>query len=656
MSQSATSSLKVQRLPLLIRKAQRQFDPFRFAYLSTLLIISLFILWLYRDIDNTFKKVYQSFIANEVVLTAGLAENIEKRIAQTLPANPVERLKKDPNLRRTINDLLALFSTSHFRYVYLLVEKEGRLRYLADGSKELNQRGLFGQRFTPDTKAWTRALASGRPQFSVQKDYTGLWLTYYYPLKIWPKTRALLIFDISLQAYTAFSKLLEPLKKLLKVLSFTLLLLLGATVVWSILFYRQRRKNSIDPLTRLYNRNLLLRIKDHIDLTDTSVLMIDLDHFKRINDRYGHETGDMALIHAARILQRCTRIDDIVIRYGGEEFLVFIVGVSDRKQVIEIARRIHQGFHRQPLKAENRAIPLTASIGVVPVPGATLGVEEAIRLADKMLYIAKTSGRDRVAVYEEESTEPRPLLFNEIEEIIEKGGLFFLYQPIVCAKSKKIVRYEVLARLRGKNHIYTPDEFIPPLQGTLAYRTLSKQLLQHAFSLCRDKGVALSINFDVSDFLDETLFEMIVDEVRRHKDQAKRLTIELLEERTLPDLSLVSQKIDRLRNLGIRIAIDDYGKGYAGLNYLIHFRPDFVKIDRLIITKAVEDPTILGILKTLQSAATQLKIETVAEGVENADMADMVERIGIDYMQGYYFGKPSKSLIGKSEEESEHEK
>lgn len=628
----------------IIKKAHLRLDPLRVLYVITLLIITFFVFWLHKDIDDTFEKVYSSFIANEVTLTGELAENIEKKIAEKVPDHPIIRLAKNPELQHEIDNLLSLFSTTHFRYVYILAEDRGRLRYLADGSKEIDQRGLFGQKFDPDTDAWSKALTTAHPQFSIQKDYTGLWLTYYYPLKIWSDTRALLVFDISLQAYTGFSRILEPVKYLLKILSFTLLVLLAATIIWSTLFYIQRRKNSIDPLTHLYNRNLLLRIKNHIDLSTTSVLMVDLDHFKRINDRYGHEAGDTVLLHAARILQRVTRLDDIIIRYGGEEFLVFIVGVTDRKRILQIAYRIHQAFLEQPVKSHGETIHLTASVGVVPIPGKTMGIEDAIQLADKMLYIAKTSGRNRVVVFEEETDAPRPLLFKEIEELIEHGKLFFLYQPIVSAQSGEIVRYEVLARLRGKNRIFRPDEFIPPLRGTLVYRTLSKQLLENAFNLCREKEVSLSINFDINDFLDETLFEMIFDEIRTHKDIAERLTVELLEETTLPDLNLLSEKIQRLRELGIHIALDDYGKGYAGLNYLIYFRPDLVKIDRIIIAKAMEDKIVLDILKTLQDAASNMGVATVAEGIEDAETADMVKKIGINYMQGYFFGKPSEKI------------
>lgn len=114
-------------------------------YLLTLLVITIFVFWLHKDIDNTFNDVYRSFVTNEITLTGELAENIEKRIAGMAPDHPVERLRNDPKLRHDLDNLLSLFSTPHFRYVYLLVEKKGGLRYLSDGSREVDQRGLFGQ-------------------------------------------------------------------------------------------------------------------------------------------------------------------------------------------------------------------------------------------------------------------------------------------------------------------------------------------------------------------------------------------------------------------------------------------------------------------------------------------------------------------------------
>ena len=626
-----------------LRRAHLRLDPLKGIYFFALAAITAAVLWVYHDIDDTFRRVHDAFITNQTDMAGEFAENIERKLVQSVPDRPEERLAESEALRNRFDETLELFSTSHYRYVYLLHYDGKRLRYLADGTKEKSERGVFGQKFDPDDEAWLEALRSGEPRTSLQKDFTGLWLTFYYPVHAWGG-RDLLVFDISIEAYSAFLRLLSPINDLLKILSTLLVALLLFTMGWSVLYYFQRRKNSIDPLTHLYNRNLLLRIKNRIDLASTSVLMLDIDHFKRINDRYGHNMGDKVLFHVARVLQRITRLDDIVIRYGGEEFLVFIVGVTDRRKAIEIARRIQEAFHSQPLQTEEDTIRLTVSAGMVPNPGNVMGVEEAIQSADKMLYIAKTSGRDRLVVFAEEEERHRPVLFREIRTMIDEGRLFFCYQPIVDSATLRPVRYEMLARLRGEDRIYLPQEFIPPIRGTLAYRQLSKQLVETAIAAAEEHEVALSLNFDINDFLDETLFELLYDLLQAHPDVAKRLTVELLEENPIPDISLITEKIRRLRELGIKVALDDYGKGYAGLNYLIHFRPDLIKVDRSILFKALESPTIVAVLHTLKKTAQMLEIESVAEGVENEEMVDIVRRIGIEYMQGFHFGRPTESI------------
>ena len=626
-----------------LRKAQLRLDPLKGVYFFALVTITAAVLWVYHDIDETFRVVHDAFLRNQAEMAKEFAENLERKLVDLLPDRPEERLAENEALRRRLDEILELLSTGHYRYVYLLHYDGKKLRYLADGTREKSERGLFGQKYDPDDDAWRKALRSGKPHTSLQKDFTGLWLTYYYPIRPWGG-RDLLVFDISVKAYSGFQQLLSPIRELLKILSALLLTLLLFTMGWSILYYFQRRKNSIDPLTHLYNRNLLQRIKNRIDLSTTSVLLLDIDHFKRINDRYGHAVGDKVLIHVARVLQRITRLDDIVIRYGGEEFLIFLVGVGDRKKAVEIAHRIQEAFRSQPLQTEEETIRITVSAGLVPVPGNVMGVEEAIHCADKMLYVAKTSGRDRLVVFAEEEERRRPLLFTEIGTLIDEGKLFFCYQPIVESATLRPVRYEMLARLRGESRIYLPHEFVPPIRGTLAYRQMSKRLVETAIDVAREHRVDLSLNFDINDFLDDSLFELLYDRLETHPDVAKHLTIELLEENPISDLSRIVEKTRQLQRLGIKVALDDYGKGYAGLNYLIHFRPDLIKVDRSILHEAVANPTIVTLLRTLKKTAETLGIESVAEGVENREMVEIVRSIGIEYMQGYLFGRASESI------------
>ena len=626
--------------------------PYPLIYLIVLLAVTVSVLLFYRYVDRTFDELTEAFLRYQSKNIKEFAQNIEVRVVQLVPQRPVDVFKKSPALMEHVNHILSLFSTKSFRYVYILkLDDTGKLRYVADGSYEVDERGVFGQKFDPDSDAWLQALRSGQPVYRIQNNFTGLWITYYYPMKIWQKGRFLLVFDVSLSMLESFRTLILPIKGLLKSISAILIALFAMSLVWAVLFYLQRRKNSIDPLTRLYNRNMLEEVRRRIDLNKTSVILADLDHFKRINDRYGHDMGDEVLRYAARLLMRTTRQEDILIRYGGEEFLIFINGLQNRKDVGEIAARIHQAFLTAPMRYGDKELQVTVSMGVVPVPGTTMGLSEAILMADKMLYIAKTTGRNKVVIFGEEKQTPRPMLYHEIEDSINKGRLFFLFQPIWDANKMRIVKYEMLVRIRDEEgRVHLPDQFIPSIRGTGAYRELSKQVISRALEMIRKEGVAISINFDINDFLDETLFETLYDSFSGFKELTKELTIELLEENPVHDMKGLEEKIERLKSLGIKIAIDDYGKGYAGLEYILAFKPHILKIDKSLISRVFEHPHVIAILESVVHACRKIGIKTVAEGIDNELQLQKMRQIGFDYLQGYYLGRPSERLIKEEEQ------
>jgi len=631
----------------MFRRGSMLFLPYQVVYILALLAITLFVIWFYRDIDATFRTVSDQFIRNQISIVEEFSENIEKRLATLVPDDPVDTLAEHPELYEHVNHILSLFSTHHFRYVYILyLDPRGRLRYLADGSYETDERGLFGQKFDPDTDKWRKALESGRAVYVLQKDFTGLWITFYHPLKLWKNRRCLLVFDVSISTLKDFKETLSPIRELLKTVSAILLILLGISIAWSILYYLQRKKGSIDPLTRLYNRNVLPRIRQRIDLRSSSVILADIDHFKRINDRYGHDAGDRVLQFVSRLLLQSTRPEDILIRYGGEEFLILINDVTEKSRVLAIAQRVMNELSKRAVDYNGQRIGVTLSMGVVAIPGSAMTLDEAILHADKMLYIAKTTGRNRMVVYGEEKKIKRRLLFHEVEEAFAAGGLYFVFQPIVDARDFHIVKHEVLARLRdAEGNTFAPDAFIPSIHGTGLYRELTKELLLFTFETIRRHEVRLSINFDVNDFLDETLFEAIFDELSSNRELAHRLTIELLEERPVEDLEELVAKIDRLKALGIEIAIDDFGKGYAGLNYLLNFRPAIIKVDGELVRRIGTHPHVAAILKSIVSTGHVIGVKVVAEGIENEKVLKKMRSMGFDCLQGYFLAPPARHLL-----------
>ncbi|WP_457597455.1 putative bifunctional diguanylate cyclase/phosphodiesterase [Hydrogenimonas sp.] len=620
--------------------------PYQILYILVLLVITGVTIFFYRSIDTTFQKVSDQFIQSQLAIVEDFSKNIERRIEAFVPAEPLETLQTHEALKEHIDNILSLFSTSHFRYVYLLyLDDRGRLRYLADGSYETGERGMFMQKFDPETETWKKALQTGEPEAVIQKDFTGLWITFYYPLHIWKESRYLLVFDVSIETLEGFRQILQPIRNLLKTMSAILLALLFSSIAWSTLFYFQRKKNSLDPLTRLFNRNIIPQIKRRVDLANSAIVLADIDHFKRINDRYGHDAGDMVLQFLGRVLLQSTRPEDILVRYGGEEFLIILNGVAGEQEVRKILRRITETLARQHATYDGQNIPVQLSMGVVVQP-AGMELEEAILKADKMLYIAKTTGRNRAVFEGDESKKGRRLLFDEVKEMLENGGLYFEYQPIVRSKNLDIVKYEVLVRLEDENGtVHYPGEFLPAIHNTGLYRNLTKELLHMAFEIIHREGIRLSINFDINDFHDETIFEIIVDELKRSKMLARKITVELLEEHMIENIDAMVQKIERLKELGITIAIDDFGKGYAGLEYLLRFQPRIIKVDKSIVQDVFNHPHLEAILTSIVATCHAIGIEVVAEGVENERIMKKMQELGFDYLQGYYLGRPAKQIV-----------
>ncbi len=613
--------------------------PSQILYSIILFIVMIAVFFVYKDIDRSFSIVEKNYLQLQSQDIGKFSQNISEALKKIVLKDPIIELKRNVILQQKLNNILTLFSTKHYRYIYILyLDKKGRLRYLADGSYEKSQRGVFGQKFDPESDSWKEAIAENKMVHVTQHSFTDLWSTYYFPMTVWSQKHYLLVFDISLETLDGFRNLLLPFRNLLRVISIILIFLFIMSLVWSILFYLQRRKTTIDPLTKLYNRNMLYEVQKHINIQTTSVILADMDHFKRINDRYGHDAGDVVLQHAARFLMKATRAEDILIRYGGEEFLILINGISDKETLIKILQRISDEFTKHTIRYQDNNLGVTLSMGVVTPQKGILDFSEMITIADKMLYIAKTTGRNKFVIYGDEALrKKRTLLFSEVVEAIENNNLSFLYQPIYDAKTLTIEKFEILVRLYDKNgFIHYPDEFIPIIRGTTVYRELSKSLIQTACEKMAQKDIQLSINFDINDFMDETLFEELYDMLKQHESIVKRLSIELLEESPVEDLDALVIKVQRLKNIGVKIAIDDFGKGYAGFNYILHFRPHVLKVDRSVISQFFTHPYIPSIVDSIITVCHQLDIKTTAEGIEDERTLKKMQEVGFDTLQGYY--------------------
>ena len=444
-----------------------------------------------------------------------------------------------------------------------------------------------------------------------------------------------------MQAFNRFHKRVESFQNLLMNFLIVIILLLAFALLWLILFYYQRKRVITDPLTKLYNRHYLHEITPLIDLCFTSVIMVDIDHFKRINDHYGHNIGDEVLKQTAKIIQNLLRSKDKVIRMGGEEFLILIKGTNNKKTLMEILNRIHKFFNIHKIRTEKGEISITLSIGAVMTPCKEMPFNIALEEADKMLYIAKTTGRNRIVIYGEENNRYRSLLFSEIIESLEKGDLNCLFLPIIDINNQSIIMYETLAQLHYKNHTYLSEEFIPSILNTSHYKLYVKNMLLQVLTTIREKNISLIFNLNLKVACNDTIWCMVYEMIQSHKQIANRLIIELHElQPPIRTFDIFNEQLASIKLLGVKIAVKLLGNEFEGIQQVLSLNPDIIKIDRSFIILYWHDRRSRQILKSLVKTFKSFGIFIVVEGVEQQEIAKELKEMGVDAVQGFNFTKP----------------
>lgn len=412
-----------------------------------------------------------------------------------------------------------------------------------------------------------------------------------------------------------------------------------------------RKEAHTDPLTGLTNRQYLLDIQMQINLKDYDVMMIDLDHFKQVNDSYGHHIGDKVLKSVAKIIQKHTRSDDILIRYGGEEFLFLLYNPTNNIGITKnISERIRLNVQKVEKECKDFHIRPTVSIGIESHTERTKSLDEAILHADEMLYLAKRRGRNRIEFYDEiNSLQSRSfknkITVTEIKGMIEENHLICHYQPIVNAR-REIDKYESLVRLVDKEGaLMMPDAFLPIIKNTNIYADLTKKVIEYNFRFFKNREGDFTFNLSFSDLLNESIVTIILNELEAHPRMAKRLTIELLEDEMIDDFDAIEQVMLKLRELGIKFAIDDFGSGYANFGNIFKLHFDYLKINGELIRNIETSEYSRNMLESLSAFAKKAHVKTIAEYIEDEKIFESVKKYGIDLYQGYFIGKPTSELF-----------
>lgn len=403
-----------------------------------------------------------------------------------------------------------------------------------------------------------------------------------------------------------------------------------------------------DALTGLPNRRALF---DHLRKVAPStmpygsvtVMMLDLDGFKWVNDYIGHQAGDRVLAQAAAVFRDELGTGGFVARLGGDEFVAIIPGDVTGKALQNLHAHLAEVL-RQRISAEN-GVQIGVSIGAAASGEFCGDGEDLLRLADLAVYSAKAAGRGVAMAYDPSMKQEKAYRRNterELKAALLTGSIFLAHQPIVDALSGNVLGYESLARwqhpVRG---VIAPGEFIPIAEQSDLIVSLGRYVLDHALAELGPKdGCRISVNATGRQLLSENFVTTVRELLARHKVEPQRLCLELTETSLITDRDRVAEVMADLQAHGVRFAIDDFGAGYSSLNYLLRFKFDVLKIDRDFILDLDDKPEAPMIVTSIVALARSLGMKVVGEGIETPAQHRFLASAGCTALQGFLFGKP----------------
>ncbi|MCW8821646.1 MAG: bifunctional diguanylate cyclase/phosphodiesterase, partial [Sulfurovum sp.] len=373
-------------------------------------------------------------------------------------------------------------------------------------------------------------------------------------------------------------------------------------------------------------------------------MLIDIDEFKEINQKFGYEYGDIILKQFSEVLLATLPSSAIVVRIGGTEFLV--VTPKEVGNVEEQAQKVFEVLKEKKYLIGNEVQHVTVSMSAISIPEETMYIQNIERLLDEKLLEVKSNGKNGLGILGiTQLSEVQYTNIDYIREALDEERLICLYQPIYETKTKQIVKYEALVRLIDKDDpkkLIAPFYFMNVIKGTSQYIKMSKLVLRDVFiTLQTYKDVEISVNLDLDDLDNGDMMKLITHNLYENRTTANRLTFEILEEHEIKDYGKVMFYLQQLKAFGSKVALDDFGSGYASYSYLIQLDIDILKIDGSIIRELQTTPErAKTVLKSIKELAETFQYELIAEFVSHEDIYEMVKELDIQYSQGFYLGEP----------------
>ena len=542
-----------------------------------------------------------------------------------------------------------MLNTDEVKYIYILQKDDkGRFRFLLDASRD--DKAHFYQKFDVNNKKYVDLYKTKHAQIIDQTDIKSLYLTYLYPIIIDNNIIAIASIDISTKFKSDIAKSMTSFKILFKYLIFLIFLVIAIMTTYIFYYYLSRKKLFTDPLTKVFNRNYMQEIKLSLNLNNYAVAMIDLDRFKTVNDTYGHKAGDYVLAQSAKIIKNSLRDNDILIRFGGEEFLLLLYVRGNTKSAIAISERVRENIAKFDFIFENQEILMSASVGLNLHPSESKYLNEAIKIADKKLYIAKQNGRNQV-VSSLSDNEPQLLENTQIKDIdfvkraINENRVVCYFQPIYDVRKNNIIKHEALVRIIDINGtVISPFFFLPYIQYTNIHFKLTKRILQICFEAVKVTKNPISINVNYSDLINKDIESFIVNYLKSNKDLASKITFEILETDEITNIELFIQKITILHSMGCSISIDDFGSGYSNFKTVLDMEANYLKIDGTLVKNIDKDEKSYKVVKNIIQFAKDSEMKIIAEFVHSKEVYDKLIELDVDYVQGFYISEPKPNM------------
>ncbi|HHT9112826.1 MAG TPA: EAL domain-containing protein [Candidatus Wunengus sp. YC65] len=411
-----------------------------------------------------------------------------------------------------------------------------------------------------------------------------------------------------------------------------------------------------DPLTNLFNRRRFQKEIDDLLAysrrygVEGTLLFLDLDNFKYLNDVHGHQVGDGFLIELAGLLKGRLRQTDIVARLGGDEFAIYLPQVDTNQAMVVaegIAKLIEQ--HAMVIKGQQQPAGVTASIGVVLFPLHGTMPEELLTCADIAMYQAKKEGGNRVCVYNvDQKMEIESLLNwkNRIQVALAEDRFVLHFQPITDFNQLNIMGYEALLRMVDENgKLIPPSSFISVAEHFGLMREIDGLVVRRAIKLLAEiqktgKKQYIEVNLSDKSFTDRELLLTIKKELTTTGINAANLVLTITENALMANMFMAERFIKALKDMGCRVGIDDFGIGFSSFNFLKKLPVDYLKIDGSLIQDITNNPVDQHLVRAMVEVARGLGKQTVAEFVENKATIQLLSEYGVDFGQGYYIGKP----------------